>query len=46
MSAPSIVQYAALETTLTNHVDMSPYIAAYKKKRDRVLAGLKDHFEI
>jgi aspartate aminotransferase len=44
--APSIVQYAALETTLTNHVDMSPYIDAYQKKRDRVVAGLKDHFEI
>jgi aspartate aminotransferase len=44
--APSIVQYAALETTLTNHVDMRPYIDAYAKKRDHVVAGLKDHFEI
>jgi aspartate aminotransferase/aminotransferase len=44
--APSMVQYAALETALTNHVDMRPYIDAYAKKRDRVVAGLKDHFEI
>jgi len=40
--APSMVQYAALETLLTNHVDMSPYIEAYKKKRDRVVNGLSE----
>ncbi len=46
--APSIVQYAALETTLDNgsHVDMTPYIRAYQAKRDRVIAGLRDLFEI
>lgn len=44
--APSMVQYAALETLLTNHVDMSSHIAAYKAKRDKVVNGLKDRFEI
>ncbi len=44
--APSMVQYAALETVLTNQIDMRPYIDAYRRKRDRVVAGLKDHFEI
>jgi aspartate aminotransferase/aminotransferase len=40
--APSMVQYAALDVALTNNVDMSPYIAAYKVKRDRVFAMLGD----
>ena len=45
--APSMVQYAALETVLHgDHVDMTPYINAYKGKRDRVLAGLGDAFAI
>ena len=44
--APSMVQYAALETALTHHVDMSPYIAAYQTKRDRILKGLSDLYEI
>jgi aspartate aminotransferase/aminotransferase len=48
--APSMVQYAALETIHAaphpNGVDMSPYIDAYKKKCDRVVTGLREHFEI
>jgi len=44
--APSMVQYAALETALTTHVDMSSHIAAYQKKRDKMVHGLRDHFEI
>eukprot|EP01045_Picozoa_sp_COSAG04_P056670 COSAG04_NODE_26586_length_293_cov_0.793814_1_plen_43_part_01 len=27
-------------------VDMSPYVASYKAKRDRMLEGLKDDYEI
>ena len=41
--APSIVQYAgvvAWDHDITHHVD------AYRKKRDRIVAGLKDHYEI
>jgi aspartate aminotransferase/aminotransferase len=44
--APSMVQFAALETLQTHHVDMSPYVAAYKKKRDLVLDMLDGAFEI
>jgi len=47
--APSIVQYAALESihgAPGTGVDMTPYIYAYKKKRDRVIEGLRDHFDI
>lgn len=44
--APSMVQYAALEIALTNHVDMTPFIHAYQQKRDKVVNGLKDLFEI
>jgi aspartate aminotransferase/aminotransferase len=44
--APSMVQYAALHTVIQHDVDMSPYIAAYKKKRDRLIAGLSDLYEI
>ncbi len=45
--APSMVQYAAMETVLHgDHVDMTPYINAYKAKRDRVLTGLGDLFAI
>ena len=42
--APSMVQHAALETL--HHVDMSPYVAAYKKKRDMVVEMLGGVFEI
>lgn len=52
--APSMVQYAALDTVAgdtTGHgggggVDMGPYIEAYRRKRDRVVAGLGEFFEI
>ncbi len=44
--APSMVQYAALETVLTHHIDMTPFVRAYQKKRDLVVNGLKDSFEI
>lgn len=46
--APSMVQYAALET-IRDHghlVDMTPYIQAYQKKRDMLINGLKDIYEI
>ncbi len=38
--APSMVQYAALEAVTTDHVDMSPYVDAYKAKRDKVVKEL------
>jgi len=46
--APSMVQYAALETLLDhgNRVDMQPYIDAYKHKRDLLVEGLGDLYEI
>jgi aspartate aminotransferase/aminotransferase len=51
--APSMVQYAALETVVKEEaggtgggVDMTPYVNAYKAKRDRVVAGLGEFFEI
>jgi aspartate aminotransferase/aminotransferase len=44
--APSMVQYAALATTVTDTVDMAPYIAAYKRKRDMLVDGLKGVYEI
>ncbi len=47
--APSMVQYAALETIHTDSrhgIDMTPFIAAYKKKRDYVVSSLRDIFEI
>jgi aspartate/methionine/tyrosine aminotransferase len=47
--APSMVQYAAIETLHdppTPGTDMSSFIQAYRTKRDRVVNGLKDHFEI
>jgi aspartate aminotransferase/aminotransferase len=43
--APSMVQYAALGT-IGEGVDMSGHIEAYRKKRDRVVGGLKAYFEI
>ncbi|MCL2648417.1 MAG: aminotransferase class I/II-fold pyridoxal phosphate-dependent enzyme [Phycisphaerales bacterium] len=44
--APSMVQYAAIDTLTPPGVDMSAHIANYKTKRDRVVNGLKDLFEI
>jgi aspartate aminotransferase/aminotransferase len=50
--APSMVQYAALDTVAgdteghVQGVDMTPYIQAYQKKRDRVVKGLSEFFEI
>ncbi|MGN6370804.1 MAG: pyridoxal phosphate-dependent aminotransferase [Phycisphaerae bacterium] len=49
--APSMVQYAALSTIHgtgagEGGVDMTSYIEAYRKKRDRVVAGLSEYFEI
>jgi len=44
--APSMVQYAALECETTNHVDMTPFINAYAAKRDRIVQGLSDLYEI
>ncbi|MFA5986195.1 MAG: aminotransferase class I/II-fold pyridoxal phosphate-dependent enzyme [Parcubacteria group bacterium] len=39
--APTPLQYAALEALQT---DMSHYVTQYKKKRDMVYDGLKDHY--
>ncbi len=46
--APSMVQYAALETVAGDHAppDMTPFVKAYQKKRDRVVQILRDGFEI
>jgi len=44
--APSMVQFAALETIHSGTVDMSPHIAAYARKRDKILQGLGDLFQI
>ena len=49
--APSMVQYAALSTIhgtggSEGGVDMTPYIDAYRQKRDRVVTGLSEYFEI
>ncbi|NNM85634.1 MAG: aminotransferase class I/II-fold pyridoxal phosphate-dependent enzyme [Phycisphaerales bacterium] len=44
--APAPVQYAALELIQTHRVDMRPYIDAYRHKRDRLISGLGDLFEI
>ena len=41
--APSMVQYAALQAPA---VDMGPAIEAYRRKRDRVVEGLREYFEI
>lgn len=41
--APSIVQYAGVAAL---DVDISPYVADYKHKRDLLVAGLKDRFEL
>lgn len=44
--APSMVQYAAMATVIADQVDMREFINAYRVKRDRVVAGLRDFFEI
>jgi aspartate aminotransferase/aminotransferase len=41
--APSVVQWAGVAAL--DH-DVSPYVADYRRKRDRVYAGLKDRFEM
>jgi aspartate aminotransferase/aminotransferase len=41
--APSIVQHAGVAAL---DVDMSATLAAYRKKRDRIVAGLKEHYEL
>ena len=43
--APSMVQYAAI-ATFAPGIDMSAYIESYRSKRDRIVNGLKDLFEI
>jgi aspartate/methionine/tyrosine aminotransferase len=44
--APSMVQYAGVETLHSPGVDMSAHIENYRTKRDRTVEGLKDFFEI
>lgn len=41
--APSIAQHAGVAAW---NVDLGPYVADYKAKRDRLIAGLADRFEI
>jgi aspartate aminotransferase/aminotransferase len=41
--APSMVQYAGVAAW---NFDGTPFTAAYRQKRDRIYAGLKDRFEI
>src|SRR5579872_4789894 len=41
--APSMVQYAGVAAW---DFDVTPFIEAYRQKRDRIYAGLKDRFEI
>src|SRR5271170_2353840 len=44
--APSPAQYAALELLHAGHVDMTAHIDSYRRKRDAVVQGLSDLFEI
>ena len=46
--APSMVQYAAAEALAESAppIDMTPFVKAYQKKRDRVMEMLGDVFEI
>ena len=44
--APSPAQYAALELIHGHTVDMTAQIDAYRRKRDNIVRGLRDHFEI
>ncbi len=41
--APSMVQYAGVVAWDT---DVSQHVADYRRKRDRIHAGLKDHYEV
>ena len=41
--SPQPVQWAA---AVAMDVDMSEYVASYKSKRDRLIDGLKDYYEI
>jgi aspartate aminotransferase/aminotransferase len=41
--APSIVQYAGVAAL---DVDMSATFTTYKNKRDRIVAGLREHYEL
>jgi len=41
--APQPFQWASIAAL---EVDMQPYIDTYRKKRDRIIAGLKDDYEI
>jgi aspartate aminotransferase/aminotransferase len=40
--APQPMQWAG---AVALDVDMSPYVAAYRRKRDRILEGLREHYE-
>ncbi len=44
--APAPSQYAALELLHPGSVDMSRHIDDYRRKRDRIFAGLSGHFAI
>lgn len=41
--APQPAQWAG---AVALDVDMSPYIADYRRKRDRMVAGLREHYEV
>jgi aspartate aminotransferase/aminotransferase len=41
--APSLVQYAGVVAAAE---DLTPRLDAYRRKRDMVVAGLKDHYEL
>ncbi len=44
--APAPAQYAALELLHDGSVNMSGHIDAYRRKRDRIVAGLSGHFDM
>ena len=44
--APAPAQYAALELLHKGSVDMTGHIDDYRRKRDRIVAGLAGHFDI
>ena len=44
--APAPAQYAALEVLHQGSVDMTGHIDDYRRKRDRIVAGLAGHFVI
>ncbi len=41
--APQPVQWAG---AVAMDVEMQPYVDSYRQKRDRIMAGLRDHYEI